>query len=409
MEKKSVKIYVVGAGISGLIAAKTLKENGYSPTLLEATDIPGGRVKTDAIDGVLYDHGFQVLLTAYPQAKKHLDYNALQLKKFKPGALVFNNGTKQRIGDPLRDISALLPTLSASIGSITDKFKIFKLTQQLKKKSIAEIFSSQEMNTLDYLKNFGFSDQILTNFFYPFFTGIFLEEKLKTSSRLFEFIFKMFAEGYAAVPQKGIGIIPEQLVGELKECEFRYNTKVTQVRSKSIILANGDVLSCDAAVVTVPLSHKTGNIDMGTISWKSCDNLYFTVDKRTFEEGIIGLVADKSTLINNIYYPFGQKAQDSAILSVTVVKAHKLNESDLVKTVRKELQSHCGITVNSFLKRYTIKQALPDMSELKMELTTDKTSFSESVFMAGDYILGGSLNAAMVSGEAAANALMASL
>ena len=66
MPDTTQKIYIVGAGISGLIAAKTLEEKGYAPVILEATDSPGGRVKTDNVSGVVLDHGFQVLLTAYP-------------------------------------------------------------------------------------------------------------------------------------------------------------------------------------------------------------------------------------------------------------------------------------------------------------------------------------------------------
>ncbi len=409
MKNKLEKVHIVGAGISGLIAAKTLEAKGYSPLFLEATDTPGGRVKTDTIDGVLYDHGFQVLLTAYPQAQKHLDYNALHLKRFKPGALIFKNGGKQRIGDPLRDISALWPTLFATVGSMGDKLKIFKLTQHLKKKSIAEIFSSKEQSTLDYLKNFGFSDRIIANFFRPFFTGIFLEEKLKTSSRLFEFVFKMFGEGYAAVPQKGIGAIAAQLTEQLEKSEFQYNTKVVKVESKRITLANGKVLPSDATVVTVPLHSKTGAIDMGSVNWKSCDNLYFTVDTHAFEAGIIGLVADENALINNLYYPFEQKAGGDPVLSVTVVKAHELNEDDLVKKVCEELQLHCGIAAKSFLKKYTIQRALPDTTQLQMQLSSDRAKVSEGIFRAGDYILSGSLNAAMASGEAAAHTLAADL
>ena len=41
-------------------------------------------------------------------------------------------------------------------------------------------------------------------------TGIFLENELKTSSRMFEFVFKMFSEGDTAIPGRGMGMIPKQ-------------------------------------------------------------------------------------------------------------------------------------------------------------------------------------------------------
>ena len=39
-------IYIIGAGISGLIAAYELEQAGYSPVVLEKADAVGGRVRT---------------------------------------------------------------------------------------------------------------------------------------------------------------------------------------------------------------------------------------------------------------------------------------------------------------------------------------------------------------------------
>ena len=128
MKPSAAPIHIIGAGISGLVAARTLEERGYAPVILESAATPGGRVQTDAEGGVLFDRGFQVLLTAYPQARKHLDFDKLNLHRFRPGALIFSNGNPERIGDPLRDLSSLMPTLTAKVGSFADKWKIFRLS-----------------------------------------------------------------------------------------------------------------------------------------------------------------------------------------------------------------------------------------------------------------------------------------
>ena len=92
MDSKSQKIYIVGAGVSGLIAALTLEGNGFSPIILESTDRAGGRVKTDVVDGFQLDHGFQVLLSSYEAAQKYLNYDSLNLQEFKSGSCIFIDG-----------------------------------------------------------------------------------------------------------------------------------------------------------------------------------------------------------------------------------------------------------------------------------------------------------------------------
>ncbi|MDA9882162.1 FAD-dependent oxidoreductase, partial [Crocinitomicaceae bacterium] len=107
MNKKDIKIYIIGGGVSGLIAAKVLEDNGFYPIIIEASDRVGGRVKTDIVDGYQLDHGFQVLLTSYPAATKYLDFEMLDLQFLLPGATIFKNQQQKIIGDPLRQLSLL--------------------------------------------------------------------------------------------------------------------------------------------------------------------------------------------------------------------------------------------------------------------------------------------------------------
>lgn len=133
MKQENYKIHIIGAGVSGLIAAKVLENEGYSPIMLEATDRVGGRVKTDIVENYQLNQGFQVLLTAYPAAQKYLDFDALTLQNFMPGAAIFNQGKQNLLGDPLRDLSLLFPTLFSGIGTFSDKLNILKLNTTLKK------------------------------------------------------------------------------------------------------------------------------------------------------------------------------------------------------------------------------------------------------------------------------------
>ena len=412
MNNKDYDIHIVGAGISGLIAAQTLEAHGYRPTLIEATDSVGGRVKTDLVNGYQLDHGFQVLLEAYPMAQKHLDYKALNLQPFLSGATIFSDGRAQTIGDPLRNLSLLAPTLMASIGNLSDKLKIFKLNNELKKKSIKAIFSSRSQTTLEYLKSKGFSDQIINQFFMPFFSGIFLEAHLSTSSRMFEFVYKLFGEGQAVVPKSGIVAIPDQLKNKLKHTKFLFNTKVKAVNDDHIVLENGDQLKTHFTIIATPADGLVPNLKNQKTNWKSSYTLYFEVEKRTLTKPIIGLIADNDALINNIFFHNSVETDSKGaneLLSVTVVKQHNLTEDDLTKQVQKELKMYCNIETLSFLKCYHIKQALPDLEHLQNDISPTETQLKPTIYLAGDYMLNGSLNAAMLSGERAAQGVIMSL
>ena len=412
MNKQDYKIHVIGAGVSGLIAAKVLEDHGYYPIILEATDRVGGRVKTDLIEDYQLDHGFQVLLTAYPAAQKYLNLDALELQKFLPGATIFNSGKKQTIGDPLRNLSLLFPTLFSSIGTFSDKLKILKLNRLLKKNTLDEIFSKTEKTTYQYLVDFGFSSEMISQFFTPFFSGIFLESQLETSSRMFEFVYKMFGEGFAALPKAGIEAIPMQLKANLKETNFRFDTKVTAVKDGKIFLDDTTELESHFTVIATAPSKLVANLKNQDTQWKSCDTLYFETDKNLIEKPLIGLVADKDALINNIFYHTSIASKSSGakeLVSVTIVKNHDLSEDALRIRIQKELQDYCGITSCKFIKHYNIPQALPKLNELQNEMLPSETRLTTGIFLAGDMQLNGSLNAAMIAGERAALGIIETL
>mgnify|MGYP001799388320 CR=1 FL=1 len=402
--ENKVQIYIIGAGVSGLITAINLEKRGYSPVILEATDRVGGRVKTDIVDGFQLDHGFQVLLDAYPKAQEYLDYNALELQTLLPGALIFDEKGGHLFGDPLRDSSFLFPTLFSAQGSLSDKWKIFRLNSQLKSPKLEEIFTRKEETTLDYLKGKGFSDKMIANFFKPFFSGIYLEPNLQTSSRMFEYVYKLFGQGHAVIPKAGIGAITEQLKSKLKTTEIRFGTAVANVSNEKITLESGEELSHDFTVIATEPGSIMRNY-ASSLDWKSCDNLYFVQKSRSFDQAIIGLNAAEDALVNNIFYPTSidtANKGDGELLSVTVVKDHELDEAALIDQVKAELSTRFKITDLTFLKRYAIGHALPALNDLQYARDEGENLLTEKIALAGDHQLNGSLNAAMISGEAAA-------
>ncbi|MGM0945673.1 MAG: NAD(P)/FAD-dependent oxidoreductase [Bacteroidota bacterium] len=408
MEKE--KVYIVGAGVSGLVAALELEKAGFSPIILEGSDTIGGRMKTDEVDGFLLDHGFQVLNTAYPEAKKYLDFQGLKLKTFDPGAVIFDEKDSYLISDPMRNPLKVVGMAFSKVGNFLDKVKMFSLTQELKKQSNEEIFSKPAVPTLQYLKDYGFSPTIIENFFKPFFRGIFLEKHLNTSSRMFEFVFKMFALGHAAVPEKGMGEIPKMLRKQLSSTQIYFETRVKEIQGNAIHLENGEVIIADRIIVAVQPDRVMKQLQGQFAPSRKVINLYFTLQKSFMARPMIGLVKGDH-LVNNLVFmddvsPAYSKG-DRSLLSVTVLESD-LEEKDLVKEVQLELAGISGVKAEYFkyLKGYWIDYALPNLDDLRYSMPLTECKITDQVYLAGDYLLNGSINAAMTSGRTAAEAIV---
>src|SRR5260221_8441921 len=137
-------VLIVGAGLAGLCAARRLHEAGVSFQILEGSDGIGGRVRTDQMDGFLLDRGFQVLLTAYPEARAVLDYAALDLKKFTPGTLSWFAGRMNQLVDPCRTPGAWIDSLRSDFGTFPAKLRLLCLRSLLRGKSMQYSFSCPE-------------------------------------------------------------------------------------------------------------------------------------------------------------------------------------------------------------------------------------------------------------------------
>lgn len=407
------KIIIVGAGIAGLTAALELEKNGFAPTIIEATDRVGGRVKTDYEDGFQFDHGFQVMLTAYPEIKHYFDFDALNLSYFKPGAIIFRGKKKFRLVDPLRQPGAAFAAIFSPAGTFLDKLKIWQLSVRLKRKTIDEIFNEPSTTTLSYLKSLGFSDQIISNFFRPFFSGIFLEKDLTTSSRLFQFIFKMFTEGYAAIPENGMQAIPDQLLVKLEKTEMLYGTRIESIGENEVMTSSGNH-PFDALIIATEPSKILTDYQTPKVQFKSTVNLYFSVPSQK-HGGFIGLLPTDETIVNNIAILSDVVPQyaptNRSLLSVSVVGKPAMPDSKLQEQVRDELARVLKIDKNDIdhLKSYDIGMALPIVDEPSIQLTDEQIRHQKNIYFAGDHLLGGSLNGAMVSGRQSVELLISDI
>ena len=395
-------IHIVGAGISGLVCALELERAGYEPIIHEASDKVGGRLRTDLVDGFPLDHGFQVLLTAYPAARKYLDIKELDLRNFRPGAIVFRGGKASAFGDFTRDRSFLSSTLFTPVATVLDKFNTYLLSRRLRSKKITDIFDHSPGTTIDYLQAKGFSKKIIDNFFIPFYGGIFLEKKLSTPASMFAFTFKMFGEGHAAIPSGGIEQVAMQLKGKLNKTTFHFNSEVESVNTGELLLASGEKVKTDAIIWTCPPRDLEPEL-----SWHSCSTHYFYADKNVLNSPVIGLLPE-AEFVNSFHYItdlIEDVKSDKHMLSATVAGRTDATIDDVVG----DLESHAGITNLKHIKSYKVEHALPDLTIANYAPKPEETRMMPGVYRAGDAMANASLNAAMESGKVAADTVLKDL
>ena len=418
---------VVGAGLAGLNCSAILERAGLDITLLEASDAPGGRVRTDKVDGFLLDRGFQVLLTAYPEAQRALDYLTLDLKELKPGALVRYHGHFHDFADPFREPLSAMNLIFDPIVSFTDKRLVAKLRSTVLNGTPADLFGHEESTTREYLTAFGFSPKIIERFFEPFFGGVFLEKELVTSSRYFEFLFRMFATEDVAVPERGMGEISWQLAALLKPGTLVTNARVEKISRTSdgfaIETAAHEGYSSRALVVATAepqaralLAQMEGAPAMPPPhDWNRTTTFYFAAERAPIEQRILILNGEGSSAgpVNNAVVmsnvsracaPHGAHLISASVIGEAPYTEEQL--SRLEQAVRQHMKSWFGPQVDLWrtLRAYPIEYAVTCEKSAVWEGLLPQSG-SAALVVCGDFLETPSIQGALLSGRRAAEKL----
>ncbi|KAK2986926.1 hypothetical protein RJ640_009069 [Escallonia rubra] len=424
-QPKKTGVIIIGAGLAGLAAATRLRSENIPFLLVEASDAVGGRVRTDAVDGFLLDRGFQIFITAYPEAHKLLDYQALDLRKFYSGAQVYYDGRFHTVADPVRHFSDSLQTLANPIGTFLDKLLIGLTRLRVLTKSDGDILAAKEVSTIEFLRSSGFSDSIVDRFFRPFFGGIFFDTELETTSRLFDFVLKCLALGDNTLPAKGISAIPQQLAAKLPANSILLNSKVVSVEIESDSTANvrlkdGVVLRSELGAVVAVEEAEAVKLLAGKLEKKpgkpvrSTVCLYFSADSSQVpvRDPVLFLNGSGKGIVNNMFFAtnvapsYGPPGK--ALVSVSLIGLFgDVLDENLTAEVIRELSGWFGEgMVGSWrhLRTYRIGFAQPNQSP-PTDLMKDPR-VGPGLYVSGDYQTSATFDGALVSGRMAAEALL---
>jgi phytoene dehydrogenase-like protein len=408
----SPDVVIVGGGLAGLCCARELQAKGVSFQIIEASDGIGGRVRTDTMDGFLLDRGFQALLTAYPEAKRSLDYSRLELKFFVPGALSWYAGRMNKLVDPWRTPGGWKEALGSEFCTLMDKLRIMRLRNRVRRTSIEEIFQRPERSTKDALLAEGFSSEVIHHFFRPFLGGILLDGELKSSSRIFEFVFKMLSEGDIALPARGMGAIPAQLAERIPGEAVRLNTRVEALHENELTLAGGETARGRAIVIAADgpsAAHLVGEVEPAS---RSVTCFYFAADEPPVAEPLLLLNGDGAGPVNNFavvsrvapsYAPAGMH-----LLSATVLGIHQLTDAQLGGFIVAQMKNWFGKVASTWqlLRSYRITHAQPQQYPGALEPPQRPVRIRPGIYVCGDHRENASIHGAMASGRRAAEAVL---
>ena len=403
-------VAIVGAGLAGLTAARELQRVGRSVQVIERSDDIGGRVRSDVVDGFILDRGFQVLLTAYPEAERQLDYERLQLASFEPGAVVWRDGRASVVVDPFRSPGRALATVFAPIGTLGDKVRVAMLRRRVRSGPAARLMYGPDVATVSALRTAGFSSTIIERFFRPLFAGIQLDPALGTSSRMFEIIFRSLSEGRSAVPAAGMGAIPRQIANDLSPGVVRVNTEVMGIDGTTVRLADGEVINARTVLIATegPVAHRL--VGTRPVASRSVGCVYFAASTAPSHHKMVMLDGSSTgpalnvALMSNVapsYAPAGRHLIACATPGLT--------ESDLALDVRRQLRSWWGPQVDAWdhLRTDRIEHGQPDQSPPFSPKR--RVALGNGLFVCGDHRDTGSIQGALFSGRRAAEAIHAAL
>ena len=407
-------VVVVGAGLAGLACARHLVGSGLEVRVVEAGDAVGGRVRTDHVDGFTLDRGFQVLNTGYPELRRVVDVDALDLREFEAAATLRLGGERRVLANPLQRPSSVRAALRLPVGGVRGKVALGAYAARCLARSPRALKERRDVSSDAAWRDAGIPPDVVDGVLRPFFSGVVLEKEMSTSRRFTDLMTRMFVLGRSTVPAHGMQRLPEQLLEGLPEGSVELGNEVHAVLPGQVESSSGRL---DARAVVVATDAWSAARLLPTAVAEPRANgvstVYHVAEPFPEMSGmqLLDGDGDGSPVANSIaisvaapeYAPAGR-----VLVSTSIVHDGRPVDPDGPE-VRSTLAALHGTDTARWehLATYDLPQALPAMPA--PHPMRRPVRLGQSVYVAGDHRDTSSLQGALVSGRRAATAVLEDL
>lgn len=402
-------VVVVGAGLAGLICARDLVQRGFDVSVHESSDSVGGRIRTDTVDGMLLDRGFQLLNPAYPRAAVDLDLDALDLQCFEAGAVVVLDGEQTVLADPRRSPRDALSTVGTSLGTLAQRARLAAWIAEVGFGPAARVKHRPDRSLDDELVRRGIAGELVERVLRPFLSGTLADGELATSRRFAELVVRSFVKGTPGVPAAGMGAIPAQVAADLPDDVVRLDHPVEQVGGGAGALTvrgpqGGTTARAVVLAAGAPASARLVGQDLGRT--RSLTTFYYLAPSSPARRTMLHLDGDRLGPVVNAAVMSDAAPAYAPGRSLIAASVLGSDDSPAVERAVREQLGHifrCATDGWELVRSYAIEHALPDISPgtpLRRPVRA-----GDGRYLCGDYRDTASIQGALVSGHRAADAV----